>query len=164
MERLQQAFLTEANLRLKEESLTRIVQCIDILDDKQLWYAPNLVTNSVGNLVLHLTGNIRQYLCHGIGGKVDVRERDKEFIPNQTLNATDLKQQISSAIFDGLTCVNAIQSDDWLSEIRVQVFNMNKFSALIHVIEHTSYHVGQITHLTKMQTGNETGYYDGLSL
>jgi len=161
---LHHAILSEARLRLQNESLNRILQCIDLLDDDQLWSAPNSVTNSVGNLVLHLSGNIRQYFCHGIGGDTDIRERDGEFVPNQSVSRDDLKALITSAIEDGLTCVNAMSADHWLTEIHVQVFSMTRYSALIHVIEHTSYHVGQITHLTKAQTGEETGYYGGLEL
>lgn len=161
---LHQAIVKEASLRLNEESLARILQCIDSLDDTQLWYSPNTVTNSVGNLVLHLNGNIRQYLCHGIGGERDVRKRESEFIPKQFISKALLKSLISAAIKDGLTYVNAVSPKEWLAEIDIQVFTMTRYSALIHVIEHTSYHVGQITYLTKEQTGNETGYYEGLEL
>ncbi len=158
------AILAEATLRLRDESLPRIIQCLDALDTNQLWYTPHHVTNSVGNLVLHLSGNIRQYLCSGIGGLADIRQRDSEFVPNQSVTTADLKALITGAIDDGLTCVNAVPYTDWLTEINVQVFTMSRYSALIHVIEHTSYHVGQITHLTKAQTGKDTGYYDSLEL
>jgi len=161
---LHHAIISEASLRLKDECLSRILQCIDLLNDDQLWYSPNEVTNSVGNLILHLCGNIRQYLCHGIGGEADIRVRESEFKSQYTISSETLKKLITAAILDGLNHLDAVPSDNWLKEVKVQVFTLTQYSALIHVIEHTSYHVGQITYLTKSQTSRETDYYADFDL
>lgn len=159
---IEAATLLEADLRIKEESLTRIIQCIESLTHDQVWSVPHPVLNSVGNLTLHLSGNMRQYLCHGIGEEADVRDRDVEFDPDRRLSKEDLINEITTTIEDGLQCVHGV--DDWMVERDIQFFRMTKYRALIHAIEHLSYHVGQITLLTKWMTGEETGYYADLGL
>ena len=159
---LEVAIIAEANLRIQEESLARIVQCLDSLTMEQVWSVPDPVLNSVGNLVLHLSGNLRQYLCHGIGEEADNRERDSEFVPGQNISKEELQRVITSTVKDSLICVQ--RTTDWTTEREIQCFTMTKYRALIHAIEHLSYHVGQITLLTKWHTGQETHYYGNLDL
>lgn len=159
---LELAIVEEAQLRIEEESLARIIQCLESLTMEQLWSVPHPVLNSVGNLVLHLSGNLRQYLCHGIGEEPDSRERDSEFLPGQKITKEELERRITSAVRDGLTFVK--NTTDWTTEREIQCFTMTKYRALIHAIEHLSYHVGQITLLTKWHTEKETHYYGDLDL
>jgi uncharacterized damage-inducible protein DinB len=159
---LELAIVEEAKLRIEEESLARIIQCIESLTLDQLWSVPHPVLNSVGNLVLHLSGNLRQYLCHGIGEEEDSRERDSEFVPGQKISKEELQRLITSAVRDGLASIE--KTTDWTTERDIQCFTMTKYRALIHAIEHLSYHVGQITLLTKWHTGKETHYYGDLDL
>lgn len=161
---LHKALLKEAHLRIKEESLTRIIQCLNSLDHDQIWHADHNVLNSVGHLVLHLCGNLRQYLCHGIGGQDDIRDRKIEFNNDLHLRSDVLQRRMTKTIEDGLSCIDRVEPGDWLTLITVQCFDMTKLSALIHAIEHLSYHVGQITYITKQLTQTETGYYEGLDL
>ncbi len=156
--------ILEADQRLRQESLDRIVQCLELLNQDQVWYHPNNNVNSVGNLVLHLSGNIRQYCCHGIGGQVDVRDRNAEFVSEQDIAKQSLVERITTTITDALEAINQQNVEDWSGMITVQCFEMTKLSALIHVIEHTSYHVGQITQMTKWLADVDTGYYADMKL
>src|SRR5262245_31019741 len=62
-----------------DKYLPRIVTCLELLNEEQIWWRPNPSTNSAGNIVLHLCGNVRQWIISGLGGAPDIRERDKEF-------------------------------------------------------------------------------------
>src|SRR5437867_7915143 len=62
-----------------EKYLPRIVDCLELLSEEEIWWRPNEASNSAGNLVLHLCGNVRQWIISGLGGEPDTRERDKEF-------------------------------------------------------------------------------------
>lgn len=153
------------DLRIKQESLTRIVTCLDMLTEDQVWYRPNDNSNSIGNLILHLSGNITQYIQHGIAGKKDIRSRDEEFsIIDSEIKKAQLKSIISETIYSACNIVNELSEEDLLHNKRVQVFDLNVLEIIIHVIEHSSYHVGQITYITKMLTDKPTGYYEGMEL
>ncbi len=161
---LEHILIAEARLRLRDENLARIATCLDILNEEEVWHAPNPNVNSVGNLILHLSGNIRQYCCHGIGGKLDSRNRNQEFVPNQKIPKSELLDEITLSVTDALQSIESQQADSWNEIIEVQCFQMSKCSALIHAIEHMSYHVGQITQTTKRLKNIDTGYYAGLDL
>ena len=65
--------------RFEERYLPRIVGCLEQLSDDEIWWRPNEASNSIGNLVLHICGNMRQWIISGLGGAEDLRQRDKEF-------------------------------------------------------------------------------------
>lgn len=151
--------------RVKEESLHRILKCLDNLTEKQIWYRSNDNSNSIGNLILHISGNITQYIQHGIAGAKDIRTRDEEFALDTTdISKSALQDKIKNTIHRACITVNQLHSDDLHKLKRVQVFDLTIAQIIIHVIEHTSYHVGQITYITKMLTDQPTGYYEGMEL
>lgn len=159
MTSLETQLINEAHRRLREESLARIVKCLNMLSDDEIWYKHNANSNSIGNLVLHLSGNIRQWLVSGLGQESDVRERDLEFSTIGPVSKEILIQKISSAINDGLAVVDRIASGALEQMYEVQVYHESGVSIIVHVIEHCSYHVGQITYLTKYLKDIDTEYY-----
>ncbi|NRB62421.1 MAG: DUF1572 family protein [Saprospiraceae bacterium] len=156
--------IAEVRRRLFEESFNRIRQCLSTLTEEQIWVRPNEVSNSVGHLVLHICGNTTQWLISGLGDMPDHRNRSTEFDPNQNetkkvlLDKIDWVEQQVNPILTKISAANLIQI------YNVQVFQESGMSMLIHVTEHTSYHTGQITYLTKLMTGQETNYYGNLDL
>ncbi len=154
----------ESKRRLEDESLARITQCLDLLNDDQVWFSPNENTNSVGVLVLHLCGNIRQYICATLGKENDIRNRDLEFNPEQKPTREALKDNISTTIKEAVAHIQALKSDNLTKPIPVQCFEESTISILIHVIEHTSYHVGQISWITKSLINKDLKYYGDLPL
>ncbi len=156
--------LYECKRRLKEESLARIIQCIDRLNEEQLWYSPNKNTNSVGILVLHLCGNIQQYICATLGNEKDERDREAEFNPKTKPSKTELKTRINKTISEAITHIEALSTKNLTHPIPVQCFEESPISILIHVIEHTSYHVGQISWITKSLLNTDLQYYGDLPL
>jgi len=121
-------------------------------------------TNSIGNLILHLEGNIRQYIISGLGGYPDARNRSQEFDSREQLSATELSSQLSYTLKKADMVVRQINQDRLTTEYIIQGFPHTCLSAIIHVIEHLSYHVGQITYYTKYIKDIDTAYYGGLDL
>lgn len=161
-----QEFLSEIKFRIFEEGLKRIVICIDQLSEDHVWWRPNDNSNAIGNQVLHLEGNIRQYIMHGVGRHDDVRQRDSEFELSQKddYSKDTLKEKIELLSQDISGVLDNIDSKDWMIKRNVQCYEFTVIGILIHVVEHLSYHVGQITYITKMLLDQQLGYYEGLDL
>ena len=158
------ALIQEVILRLYDESLPRIIKCIDQLTDEQIWWRPNENSNSIGNLVLHLCGNVSQWIGSGLGGFPDDRARQSEFDRREGISKTELSQLLQSTMTQILPIITKLPSEELLSKRAVQTFQESGLSILIHVTEHFSYHTGQIAYITKMLTDKSLGFYDGVIL
>lgn len=154
----------EFRRRMQEESLMRINACLDFMTEENIWFSPNENVNSTGNLVLHLCGNINQYINATLGEEKDNRERSLEFSSNKTHNKKALQEKISAVINKAVAIVSSQTLDALTQEYDVQGFKEKGIAIIIHVIEHTSYHTGQITTLCKWLENVDTKYYDGLDL
>lgn len=155
---------SEFQLRVIDESLARIIKCIEFLSLEEIWHKPNLNSNAMGNLILHLEGNIRQYILAGVGGAKDIRSRDSEFSNTNTYS----KEKLISLLTETLTTANekivSLSENQLIEKVIIQGFDHTRLSAIVHVIEHLSYHTGQITFYTKLVKNIDTGYYAGLDL
>ena len=149
----------EFEFRVFEESLARIETCLSVLPDEALWIAPNTSTVSVGNLVLHTIGNARQWVVSGLGGVEDVRDRNWEFVLHPELSKADLRSRIESTVVALRATLRNLTDADLNATKTIQGFEVSGFSILVHVIEHFSYHTGQLTLLTKLLKNHDLGYY-----
>jgi uncharacterized damage-inducible protein DinB len=147
-----------------EESHTRILACLDLLDESQIWLKPNSVMNSMGNLVLHLCGNITQYIMSTLAGGNDNRNRDAEFATIGGKNKAELKAMFHNVIVEALNCIENCTDADLLIPKKVQVYELSGIGIMIHVTEHLSYHTGQASSLTKLLLEKDLGYYAGYDL
>ncbi len=155
----------ELQLRLCDESLQRIIKCVELLNDEEIWYIPSDQLNSIGNLILHLNGNIRQWLLDGFFGLSFTRLRDDEFNARKSHSKEQLLSIISLLITDIETLKYKINIDLLLMEKTIQShFRVSGFSIISHVIEHASYHTGQIALLTKWIKDEQVGFYEDLDL
>ena len=151
-------------LRIYTEGIARIYKVIDMLTEEQVWYSPNANMNSVGNLVLHLNGNVTQWIGTGVAQHKDVRQRDLEFSSHGTRTKSELKELLYKLEEYTTPIIDKLNSE-MLSENRtVQGFDETVLSIIIHVIEHFSYHVGQIAYLAKLITERDLGFYEGMDL
>lgn len=159
-----QLLLAEARRRLLEESIPRLRACLERLSEEDIWYRPNARSNSVGNLVLHLAGNVRQWLGSGLGKLPDERQRSGEFSETGPLPKADLYRRLdeTAALIESI--LDATTAEALLQTHPVQCYQENGVSILVHVIEHFSYHVGQVTYFTKARLDVDTGYYAGQNL
>lgn len=146
------------------ESHKRIIACIDLLNESQIWLKPNTVLNSTGNLILHLCGNITQYIISTLGGAPDHRNRDAEFAATGGKTKEELKAIFNNVIEQTIQCINAATEVDLSTIKKVQVYELTGVGIIIHVTEHLSYHTGQIAFLTKLLLEKDLGFYAGLDL
>ncbi len=151
--------LQQFEQRVFNESYSRIFKCLSLLSEEQLWRKFNPTVPAVGSLILHICGNARQWVLSGLGDQPDNRLRDKEFEIHKNIKKTDLIFLMENLRVNLNQCLREIPESKMLQLHNVQGFKENGFSIVTHVIEHVSYHTGQITTLTKLQTSQETNYY-----
>lgn len=153
------AFILQSRHYLKEEYLPKIRRSVENLTPEDIWWRSNEGSNSIGNLILHLTGNVRQWVVAGIGGAPDLRVRQAEFDRREGLMVDELLGILAEAIeeVDGVLAQLPVES---LHEERViQGLPNTVLSALYHVVEHFSMHTGQIIYISKLRTGRDLGFY-----
>jgi len=153
----------EIQQRLLTESIPRILQCLGELSQEQIWHRPNENSNSIGNLVLHLCGNVRQYLISSIGGSPDNRKRALEF-ESQDLSRETIEQHLQNLEKEIVSVFPLVTLEELERVRKVQGFEMSGLSVVVHVIEHFSYHTGQIAYYTKMLKDIDLKFYGGMDL
>jgi uncharacterized damage-inducible protein DinB len=147
----------------KLEQLTgRIESCLGTLSDEQVWARGSANENAIGNLVLHLTGNVRQWIVSGIGGRPDVRQRDAEFAAAGGVSTAELLERLKSTVRETAAVLEQVSEERLAERITVQNYDVSVLEAIYHVVEHFAGHTGQIIFATKMLTGSDLGFYSHL--
>ena len=159
-----QLFTTEIKRRLFEESQMRIERCLNELNEADIWWRPNENSNSVGNLVLHLCGNARQWILAGLGGAADQRRRQTEFDERGPISRAELILKVRDLMNEIDEVLDSLGTEDLERPIVVQGFDETGLSILIHVVEHFSYHVGQMAYIVKARLDKQTNFYGGINL
>ncbi len=154
------ALVAETRRRLFEECIPRVKKCLDLLTEEEIWYKPNENSNSVGNIILHLCGNVRQWLGAGLGKLPKVRQRDEEFSTKGGFNKKEILEKLEKLQEMSEGVLSKVTYEDLLAVHEVQVYQETGLSILVHVTEHFSYHVGQITYFVKAKKDLDTGYYE----
>jgi uncharacterized damage-inducible protein DinB len=156
-------FIAQIILRINENP-PRISTCLDLLTEDQVWYRKNDTSNSIGNLILHLCGNIRQYSISTLAEATDTRNRPLEFSTEGGWSKDQLIKILTKTV-DEATYIAQNLSEDRLSQsFHVQCFDLSGVGILIHVAEHFSYHTGQIAILTKFLVNKDLRFYDNSTL
>ena len=158
-----QEFIKQSIFRI-EENTPKIIKCLDQLREKQIWLRPNEASNSIGNIILHLCGNMRQYIISSLGDQPDVRERDKEFSAKGGYNKEELQNKLTATVEEAIITIRNIDENRLLKIRSVQGFNYSGIGIIIHVTEHYSYHAGQIILWTKQLTAKDLGFYANIDL
>ncbi|MGH7491296.1 MAG: DUF1572 family protein [bacterium] len=153
-------FIAEVRFHLLQQYLPWLRSCLNRLSDDDIWWRPNDKSNSAGNLVLHLCGNVRQWMIHGVAGHTDVRDRNAEFAERGPIPKADLLAKLENTLAEVDRVLQAITAADLALPRRIQGFDQTVLSAVFHVIEHFSYHTGQIIYLTKMRTGEDLKFWN----
>lgn len=154
------ALRKEMRRRWQEESLARAKKCVAMLSEEEIWHRFNEHTLTAGNILLHLRGNIRQWVVCGLGGKPDDRERDREFSADRTASKAQLLQGLEDVVGEALEVLDRLRPEQVLATVPVQGFQETGLSILVHVTEHFSYHVGELTYIAKLLKNADTRYYD----
>jgi uncharacterized damage-inducible protein DinB len=160
---LRDDFLKECIHHLHEYT-KRVNTCLQLLTEEQAWQKPNASSNSITNLMLHLCGNMTQYVLSSLGGVPDNRERDKEFAADGGYTKDELFAKLSTIVSKVIEVIQQQDEPSLLKTRSVQGFSMTGLSIILHITEHYSYHTGQIALLTKLMTNKDLGFYKGLDL
>ncbi len=152
--------ISEFEKRVLTENYARIFKCLTMLDDSSIWFSPNGNIPSIGNLILHLSGNCRQWILSGLGDETDNRNRDEEFKIHKNIRKSDLIFLMENVKTNMRHVLKDLKEDQMERIYTIQGYQLTGFSVLMHVMEHFSYHTGQITTLTKIITNKKTGYYE----
>ncbi len=155
---LAKPFLRQAQRLLRHIYLPRITRCLGQLSAKEIWWRPNSASNSVGNLVLHLEGNVRQWIICGLGGAQDTRHRDREFQECGPIARNTLLTRLRKTVGEACGVLAGLSSRDLARWYSVQGFRVTGLKAVFHVTEHFSHHAGQIILATKMLRGKSLGF------
>jgi len=158
--KLGEDFISEARSYLTSDFLPKIRECLDALGENDIWWRADETNNSVGNLLLHLAGNVRQWIVSGVGGKPDVRERPKEFAERKPLDKEELWQGLERAVKDADQVLKDLPPHTLLEQKVIQGFDRSVLQAVFHVVEHFSYHTGQIIFITKLRKGVDLKFYN----
>ena len=130
------------------------------MTDEQIWWRANEESNSIGNLVLHLCGNARQWIVSGVGGEADHRHRDAEFAQRELVPRDQLTSLLHSTLNDVARVLRALDPATLLERRSIQGSDVDVLEAIFHVTEHFSMHTGQIILLTKLLTARDLHFYD----
>jgi uncharacterized damage-inducible protein DinB len=158
-EALGEEVIRRARECFSESYLPKIRAALDRLPAEDLWWRPNAASNSVGNLLLHLAGNVRQWVVAGLAGREDVRHRAAEFAADGGMEAGEVLERLERALAEVDEALAGLDPAA-LSEARtVQGVETTGLGALLHAVEHFSGHTGQILWITKLRTGADLGFY-----
>jgi uncharacterized damage-inducible protein DinB len=149
------AFLQQSVSLLTSDFLPKIERCLDHLTDDDVWSRPNEASNSIGNLLLHLRGNVTQWIVAGVGGRTYERHRQREFDERTHIPANELLAQLRGAVENASEVIRGLDADTLLSRRSIQDYDVTVLEAIYHVVEHFSMHTGQIILLTKARTGKD---------
>jgi uncharacterized damage-inducible protein DinB len=129
---------------------------------EQVWWRPNEVSNSIGNLVLHLNGNVRQWLVASFNKSDDARNRPAEFAAREGASAAELLAQLSATLDAAGTVLDRLTAEELLGRYEIQGYQVRGIDAVYQVVEHFGLHYGQIVYITKSLTGEDLGFYKEL--
>src|SRR5690349_16810682 len=119
-----------------EQLAGHIELCLDRLNDEQVWARGSENENAIGNLVLHLCGNVRQWIVSGVGARPDMRDRDAEFDARSGVSIGELREKLRGVIADAAAVLGAVTPERMAQVIVVQNYRVSVMEAIYHVVEH----------------------------
>jgi len=156
-------FLEFSRNKLLNQYWPRLRKAVEPLSEDQIWWRPNSASNSIGNLVLHLNGNVWQWLIASFNRLEDRRDRPAEFNATGDLSATDLLERIGETMDEAAKVLARLTATELLANWHIQGYTVTGLAAVYQVVEHFGLHYGQIVYITKMQEGRDLGFYSELS-
>lgn len=150
--------VAEAHTAAAREQLTKaakvIKHCLGQLTDEQIAWRPQESLNSIGNLVLHLCGNVRQWIISGVGGEADVRNRPREFSERGPFDREELIRRLDEVVQQADDVLSTVTPQQLLQPRRIQGFETTGLSAIFDSVAHFKGHTQEIVCLTRMQLGD----------
>jgi uncharacterized damage-inducible protein DinB len=154
------AFVERSRYYLAYEYPTKIRLALDALDETTIWKRETQDSNSIGNLMLHLAGNVREWIVSGIGEMPSERDRAQEFAASSGFTKSELLAGLTSSVVDADKVLARVSETDLDREVTIQGRDTTVLAAIYHVVEHFSMHTGQIIMLAKMYSSRPIRFYD----
>ena len=155
MDGIAQTFLDKSRHLIVADYVPKIERCLDDLSDADIWWRPNEASNSIGNLVLHLCGNVTMWIVGGVGALPFERHRQQEFDERRNIASSELKSRLRGVVKQADEVLSGVSADDLLSRRQIQGYDVTVLEAIYHVVEHFGMHTGQIIVLSKARLGYE---------
>lgn len=160
---LAQLFLDCSRRQLFEQHWPRLRTCVASLSEEQIWWRPNEASNSIGNLLLHLKGNIGQWLVASLGRQEDKRNRPAEFAAQGSASAAELLERLGTTLEQAGAVLARLTPDELAATYEIQGSTVSGMEAICHAIEHFALHYGQIAYITKALNKQDLGFYKHLN-
>ena len=148
-----QAYLAASRHRLAE-CVKKIKHCLAQLTDEQVWWRPHDSMNSIANIVLHLCGNVRQWIISGVGGEPDIRDRPKEFSERSPIPKAELIRRLDEIAAQTDSVLAGVTDQQLLEHRRIQGFDETALSAIFDSLSHFRGHMQEIVYITRLQLGD----------
>ena len=160
---LTQIFLAISHNKLMNLYWTRVKTCVEPLTLEQVWWRPNEASNSIGNLLLHLNGNVTQCLVDSFDRNEDKRNRPAEFAADGGLTAAELLERLGTTLGKGAKVLDRLTTEELLATYEIQGYTVRGLDAVYQVVEHFGLHYGQVAYITKSLLGKDLGFYRDLT-
>jgi len=156
-------FLDFSRQKLLGQFWPRLRQSVESLTDEQVWWRPNAASNSIGNLILHLNGNVTQWLVDSFNRDGDKRNRPAEFAAESGLTAAELLAKLGATMERAAQVLDRLTVEELLAPYEIQGYHVHGLDAVYQVVEHFGLHYGQIAYITKSIMAKDLGFYKVLS-
>jgi len=152
-------FLEFSRRKLLEHYWPRLRASVSPLSEQQVWWRPNAASNSIGNLILHLNGNVTQWLVVSFNRKEDLRDRPVELATESGLTAAQLLDRLAATVNEAAQVLARLSEADLVAPYEIQGYHVTGLEAVYQVVEHFGLHYGQIAYIAKSFTGRDLGFY-----
>jgi hypothetical protein len=156
-------FVEFSRAKLIDQYWPRLRSCVESLSQEQVWWRPNEASNSVGNLLLHLNGNVRQWLIGSFNELPDDRNRPAEFADRHGMPSAQLLENLASTMQEAATVLSRLTEPDLARTFHIQGHQVTGLHAVYQVVEHFGLHYGQIVYITKLLKSEDLGFYRELN-
>jgi hypothetical protein len=152
-------FLKFSHRKLIDHYWARMQACVTPLSPQEIWWRPNQASNSIGNLLLHLNGNVRQWLVASFNHSPDERDRPAEFATEDGLTAPQLLDRLSATMSEAGDVLKRLTEAELVAPYEIQGYHVTGLDAVYQVVEHFGLHYGQIAYIAKSMSGRDLGFY-----
>ena len=152
-------FIDASRTLLIDDYLPKLLKCAEILSEDDAWWRPNESSNSIGNMLLHVCGNMREWIIGGAGGESVERDREAEFAARRSMSKDDIIAEVERTVRHVDLVLADLPEETLLDRIQVQGFSVTRLQAVYHAIEHFGYHLGQVIYVTKLRSGKDLGIF-----
>jgi len=142
--------------------LSRLNRVLQVIDEEDLWWSPQEGALSIGTILRHLEGNVRQWILSGLAGWPDQRERAREFADGPGDEAKVLFERMITTVQAAANHIAGMSERDLETQYDIQGSSVTGIYAVLHVVEHFSWHTGQAVWIAKSRAGADHGiqFYD----